>query len=332
MTITKLSDVIIPGTNQGQYAAGIIARKSIQKSALFRSGIITQINDEAVGLGLALEKGGKFVNVPFRNPLTGAEQMLNDNNDLVINKFTYGIEIAALNARAQVYGVTDLAVDFSKDDPMGQLTDAWSDYWVERYQVQLINVLNGALGSTGMAGNGTDVSGTSGAGGVISAGGFVAASRKLGDQSSRLVAISMHSAVMTALILQDLIVYIPGSDQGALIPTYMGKEVIEDDGMPYDPATGIATMYLFARGAIAFQEGLPKVAAEVDRASLTNGGQEWMVSRKRYLMHPRGLAWNTAATTADPTPNNAELATTTNWTPVISPKEIGIVKYRFRVA
>jgi hypothetical protein len=329
MTILKLADMLIPGSSGAREVAGMIQRRTLQKSALFRSGIIARANDAAVASTLALEKGGYFTSVDFRNPLSGAEQIMNDTKDLVINKISYGRQFAAVYERANSWGVTDLGVDLSGDDPMADIVDQLSDYWAERYQIQLINILNGAMPA--VEANLTDISEEVGEAGIISANNFITASRKLGDRSGKLTAVSMHSAVMTLLIQQNLIIYLPAADQGDPIPTYQGKTVIEDDGMPFDPVTGIATMYLYGRGAISFQEGTPKTPLETDRASLTNGGQEWIVNRKKYIMHPNGISWNIDADLVDPTPNNAELADPDNWEMVYDPKEIGIAQFTFRV-
>jgi len=334
MAITKLSDVIIPGSTVGVTLNKLIKKKSIERSAFFRSGFVTDSADPEVALQLGdeLDKGGKFITAKFRNRPNDAEQILADTKDLVVNKFTYGTQSTPVMARGQSYGITDMAVDLGGDDPLNDMAEFWADYWIKRQQIVLINVLNGALGAASAAGNVYDISALSGASAVISANAFIVASNKLGDQSDQIVSVAMHSAFYTSLLLQNLITFLPVSGQGKPIPQYLDKTVIVDDGLPYDAGTGIGTLFLGKRGAVTYQEAGLKTPIEVERQALVNSGQEYSVSRKKYIMHPNGFNWNTAATTTDPTPNNAELATTTNWTRVYSAKEVGIIAFKAKAA
>lgn len=334
MTITKLSDLIIPGTTVGVTLNKLIKKKLIDRSAFFRSGFVSNSADPDVGLQLGdeLDKGGKFVTGKFRNRPNDPEQILNDTKDLVVNKFTYGSQSTPVFARGQVYGDTDMAVDLGGDDPLEDIAEFWAEYWLPRQQIVLMNVLQGALGAASASGNVYDISGNAGADAIISAKSFIIASNRLGDRSDQIVTVSMHSAFYLQLLLQNLITFLPVSGQGAPIPQYLNKTVIVDDGMPYDAVTGIGTLYLGKRGAVTYQEAGLKTPFEVERQALVNSGQEYAVSRKKYIMHPNGFSWNTATATADPTPNNAELATSTNWTRPYAAKEVGIIAFKAKAA
>ena len=332
MTITKLSDVLIPGSLAGVEVNNLIKKKTLAKNAFFRSGIIGTQLDPTANVALNVPDGGKFVSVKFRNALTGAEQIADDTADGVINKVTYGSLNVPIFDRFNAFGVTDLAVDLGGDDPMDDIAEGLADYWTERFQIQMINILNGAMSAASISNNVYDISGNTGAAAVISPTSFILASQKLGDLSSKITAVAMHSAVYAQLLIQNLIQFVPSAEQGKLIATYLDKEVIVDDGMPFNAGTGVATIYLFTKGAVAYQEGTPKTPVEVDRNSLINSGQEWIVSRKKYIMSPVGFNWNTGLSTAAPTPTNSELATGGNWTAIYNPKEIGIVKFVAKIA
>ena len=335
MTITKLSDVIIPGSTVGVTLNKLIKKKLIDRSAFFRSGFVSDSADEKIGLQLGSDfgdNGGKFVTAKFRNRPNDPEQIMNDTKDLVVNKFTYGLQSTPIMERAQSYGITDMAVDLGGDDPLNDIAEFWAEYWLPRQQVVLINVLNGALGAASASGNVYDISVNSGAAAVISANAFIIASNKLGDQSDQIVSVAMHSAFYTQLLLQNLITFLPAAGQGKPIPQYLDKTVIVDDGLPYDSGTGIGTLFLGKRGAVTYQEASLKTPIELERQALVNSGQEYSVSRKKYIMHPNGFNWNTAAATVDPTPSNAELATSANWTRVYSAKEVGIIAFKAKAA
>jgi hypothetical protein len=107
----------------------------------------------------------------------------------------------------------------------------------------------------------------------------------------------------------------------------MGHYLIVDDNMP--KAGGVYTTYIFGQGAIAFAERPPKVPVEAGRDALTNGGQDYIVHRRQFVLHPRGIKWK--GTPAKQTPDDAELATTTNWERVYEAKNIKLVAFRHKL-
>jgi hypothetical protein len=157
---------------------------------------------------------------------------------------------------------------------------------------------------------------------------FIDALGTLGDAEGGIVAVGVHSATYRLMKKQNLIEFIPDSNGVVNIPTYMGKRVIVDDGMPV--SNGVYTTYLFGAGAIGYGEGTPKVPLETERNALIAGGQEYIVSRRHFILHPRGIQWD--GTPSADTPSNAELATAGNWGRVYEPKNIRIVRFVHRNA
>jgi hypothetical protein len=84
----------------------------------------------------------------------------------------------------------------------------------------------------------------------------------------------------------------------------------------------VYTSYLFGRGAIARGNGQPPVPVETDRNSLS--GEDYLVTRRHYILHPRGVAFANASVVGA-SPTNAELATATNWNRVYSKKNIRLI-------
>jgi len=69
------------------------------------------------------------------------------------------------------------------------------------------------------------------------------------------------------------------------VPTYLGKRVIVDDGLP--AADGVYTTYIFGEGAFGLGEGAAPVPTEFDRDSLA--GDDIMINRRHFILHPRGV-------------------------------------------
>lgn len=320
MAASVLTDVVVPSVFR-QY----MIERTAELSALFQSGIVATVPDLALG-----GEGGAQIQMPFWQDLAGDDQILTTGANLSVSAFTADKDIAVLNGRALVYGIKDLAAALAGDDPIDSLASLYADKWARRMQACAISTLNGAMGALALespAVNTLDISALSGALAVFDGEAFIDALGQLGDAETRLTAVGVHSATYQLMKKQDLIEFIRDS-QGAEIPFYMGKRVIVDDGMPV--SNGVYTTYLFGAGALGYGEGMPKVPVETERNALVGGGEEYLVSRRHFVMHPRGVKWT--GTPSANTPTNAELATTGNWERVYEAKNIRIVRFVHRVA
>jgi len=320
MAASVLSDVVVP-----ELWRDYMIERTSEKSDFFQSGIVATVPE----LNMAGE-GGQQVQMPFWQDLAGDDQLLTTGSDLTVTAFTAEKDVAVLNARALVYGIKDLAAALAGSDPLSELADLYADKWARRWQQALISTINGAMGALAAespAVNTLDISSLSGAAAVFDGEAFIDALGELGDQETRLTAVAVHSATYRLMKKQDLIEFIRDS-QGQEIPTYMGKRVIVDDGMPV--TSGVYTTYLFGPGAIGYGEGTPKVPVATDRDELVGGGEEYLVSRRHFVLHPRGVKWT--GTPSGDTPTNAELATTGNWSRVYEAQNVRIVRFVHRVA
>jgi hypothetical protein len=313
MAATKISDVIVPDVFNPY-----VVERTAEKSALYQSGII----QSDAQLNALAQSGGTLLQMPFWADLTGDDEVLSDTGSLTAGAITASKDIARLHMRGRAWGVNDLAKALSGDDPMGVVGDLVADYWARRMQAALIKTLDGVFASATMAGNLHDITAVTGAD-TFTGEHFIDATHKLGDAENLLTAIMVHSATYASMRKQNLINFIPNSQGVYDIPTYMGKRVIVDDGLPIVSTTNYTT-YLFGAGAIGYGEGAPPVPTETDRDSLA--GEDYLITRKHFLLHPRGVKWNEASVAGD-SPTNAELATAANWTRVYENKNIRIVKF-----
>lgn len=255
---TKIEDVIVP-----EVFNRYVIERTAELSALYQSGIVVK-DPELDALATA---GGKLINMPFWQDLTGEDEVLSDSESLETDKITAGQDVAALLMRGKAWKVNDLSKALSGDDPMRAIGDLVAAYWARRQQATLLSVLKGVFGATTtkMGDNSLDISAETGNAAAFTGETFLDASYKLGDAEEKLTAIAVHSSVYANLRKQNLIEFLLDSNN-TKIPTYMGKRVIVDDGMPN--SGGVFTSYIFGQGAIGLGNGAAPVPTETDRDAL----------------------------------------------------------------
>ena len=316
MAITRIADVIVP-----QVFNPYVIQRTAELSALSQAGIIS--NDRQ--LDALATAGGKLINMPFWNDLTGDDEVLSDSSALTPEKITASQDVAALFMRGKAWSTNDLAKALSGDDPMAAIGDLVAGYWARRRQALLFSMLKGVFAAATMSGNVKDISALTGTDCNIGGASFVDALYTLGDAAGKITAVAMHSAVYAALSKQDLISTIKNSD-GMEFETYMGRKVIVDDGCPV--ATGVYTTYLFGEGAIGLGNGAAPVPTETDRDSLA--GDDILINRQHFVLHPRGVKF-TASSVAGASPTNAECEAAANWNRVYENKNVRIVKFVHKI-
>ena len=317
MAKTQIADIIVP-----EVFNPYVIQRTAALSALSQAGIISN-SPELDKLALA---GGKLINMPYWNDLTGDDEVLSDSGALTPEKITAGQDVAALFMRGKAWSTNDLAKALAGSDPMAAIGDLVAAYWARRRQALLFSMLKGVFASTTMAAEQVlDVSAVSG-GDTLTGNTFIDALTLLGDAAGKITAVGMHSASYASLQKLNLIDIIPDSQGVVNIPTYMGKRVIVDDGCPV--ATGVYTTYLFGEGAIGLGNGAAPVPTETDRDSLA--GDDILINRQHFVLHPRGIKFNNASV-AGSSPTNVEAETATNWAKVYETKNIRIIKFIHKI-
>lgn len=317
MAATKIADIIVPEVFDPYFI-----QRTTELSALFTSGIIQTV----AGLSVLGARGGTTIVMPYWEDLTGEEEILSDSAPLGVDKITTEQDVAVLHARGKAWGVNDLAKALAGDDPMAAIGDAVARWWSRRFQALILKTLEGVFAAASMAGNISDISAAGGDAAVASGDTVVDAMFKLGDQNGQLAAFAMHSATVALFVKQGLIEFRNDADGNPTLPFYMGKRVIMDDTMPV--SSGVYTSYLFGMGAIGYADAGAPVPSETDRDSLA--GEDILINRRHFVMHPRGVAW--IGTPSGVAPTNAELATGTNWQRRYENKAIRIVQFKHRIA
>jgi len=329
MAKTMISDVIIPSVFE-KY----VIERTATLSAFGASGIV---ESDPYFDGLAAG-GGNTVEMPFWQDVNPTRQILADNAELAVNKIGASKDIARIQLDANAWSVNDLAKILSGDDPMGALVALVGDYWIRVDQGLIVSSLKGIFAAGSMAGNKLTLASETIAGQSASTrlngATFVDATVKLGDRGDRLTAVAMHSATEAALRKLDLIDFIPESEGKPQIRVFQGRRVIVDDGLPVRAGTTdglVYTTYLFGSGAFGRGQALLNTPLQAGNGT---EGVEWerkglasdtnFINRRRFLLHPRGVRFNSAAV-AGTSPTNAELENAANWTRVFESKNVRIV-------
>ena len=321
MAKTVIADVIVP-----EVFNPYVIERTAELSAFYQSGIIAR-NPE---LDRLASSGGKLINMPFWEDLTGDDEVLSDTDALTVGKITAAQDVAALLTRGRAWSVNDLAKALSGDDPMAAIGDLVAAYWARRFNVILIKTLDGIFGhdDTEMDTNQHDISAGAGEAAVIDARTAVDAIYKLGDNADKLTGFAMHSATVAKLTKDDLIETIPPSEGKPAVRTFLGKPVVVDDGLPVS-GDGVYTTYIFGAGAFGWGEGGAPVPVETARDALA--GDDILIHRRHFILHPRGVAFQNASV-AGATPSNIELTNYQNWKRVYEPKNVRIVQFKHKLA
>lgn len=314
---TRIADVIVP-----EVFNPYVIQRTAELSALSQAGIISN-NSELDSLASA---GGKLINMPFWNDLTGNDEVLSDTGALVPEKITASQDVAVLFMRGKAWSTNDLAKALSGSDPMAAIGDLVAGYWARRRQALLFSILKGVFASASMSELVLDVSALGVGKDTLTGNTFIDAQTLLGDAAGKITAVGMHSASYASLQKQNLIVYIPNSQGVVDIPTYLGKRVIVDDGCPV--ATGVYTTYLFGEGAIGLGNGSAPVPTETDRDSLA--GDDILINRQHFVLHPRGVKFTNTSVVGS-SPSNTEAETATNWSKVYEKKNIRLIKFVHKI-
>lgn len=302
MAITFVTDVVVP-TIFTPYTQQLTETKSrlIQSGALARDSML----DEHLG------GGGKTFNSP-------SWQDLPDDADVVAtgitgqsaatpNDIPTSTEVAVRLSRNQSWGSADLAAALAGEDPMEAIADRVSSYWARRLQSAFLATMVGVFADNDANDSGdytNDITGSFVDGVTnFSAEAVIDTLVTAGDSAEDLTMVMMHSVVYARAQKNNLIDFVPDSEGRVRIPTFLGREVIVDDGLPV--ATNDYQTFLFGAGAVRLGMGTPKVGTETDRSPLANNGagEETLTSRVEWAIHPAGHAYT--GTAPDGGPSNA---------------------------
>lgn len=310
--VTRISDVVVP-----EIFTPYVQNLTTEKSRLINSGAVVVDGR----FGPLLSGGGLTFNEPsFKDLDNDAENTSTDDPSThsTPNKIGTATEIQVRMSRNNSWSSMDLTAALAGVDPMDAIANRVADYWTRRLQLAFVATVNGIFAQNDLASptNATqydmthNISGSAYSAGVtdFSAEAFIDASLTMGDSMEELSMIMVHSVVYGRMQKNNLIDFIPDSMGKVNIPTFLGRQVIVDDGVTN--SGGVFQNWLFGAGAMKFGAGNPKVPTETKREPTAGngGGQDILFNRVEWVMHPAGNAY--VGTPAAGGPSNA--ATTNN--------------------
>lgn len=329
--MTQLKDVIIP-----ELFNPYVVNRTKELSEIFKSGIAVS-NSEFDRLA---SEAAPIHSMPFFEDLTGESEPIIEGNDLTAKQIKSNKDVSTTIRRANMWAATDLAAALSGTDPMKAIGDLVASFWARDTQKELVAVLKGVFGNykdsedktvTPLKDHILDISGMSTqAAKRISASAFIDALQLLGDAQGSLTSVVMDSATKAYLKKQNLI-ETERDSSSVEFSTYQDRRVIVDDGCPV--ADGVHTAYIFGEGAVAYGVGNPVgfVPTETERDGKKASGIDYLVSRRTFILHPRGIKWTDKAREHLETPTREELANAVNWERVYEPKQIRMVAFKYRI-
>jgi len=330
MSTTRLANVI--------YGAAFLPTVILQTASLStirNSGIASTDAD----IQKFANGPGDIVQMPFWSDLAGSSNVSSDDPAVlaVPQNLSQGQDIARKLRRNIGWETANLVAAVIAEDPALVLAKRIGNYWNLEEQRLLVAELNGVFAAASMAGSINDVASADGNNPatrvVFDAETAADSYALLGDAGTSITGVMMHSRVFWNLHAARAIEYGVDPVTGLAFTRWDGKDVIVSDSLPRvagGTSGFIYTSYLFGRGAIAYAEatgaGGPKTPVEIASVAAAGNGEgiETFWYRRHWVMHPRGVKFN-SSTTVGNSPTDAELALGTNWERVYDPKQIRIV-------
>lgn len=321
MAATRVSDIIVP-----EVFNNYVIQETIKKSALIGAGIAQ--SDQRV----TVPDGGDTVNLPLFNDLTGDPEAIQSDSTLTPDKIDTGKDVARILMFGKAWSSEDLAAELAGADPMKAIASKVANYWTIQEQKIALAALDGVFADNDANDDGDLINDIANEdvdtdeAEELDGDAILDSKQLLGDAKDKLTALAVHSQVHTNLQKKQLIQYDPEADADIGFGTYLGHSLVVDDEVPTEEADTSGTKYtsyLFARGAFGYEDGQPKTPTETDRNSLK--GEDILINRKKFIMHPRGFAWQEGDVDGE-MPTLTELADATNYDRVYPRKLARVVK------
>lgn len=329
--------------NPQAFGAYVNRIPNVTKTELAKSGAVG--TNEQARAALSNQTGSLYARIPYFGRIGGDTSQNNDGNTDIASSNTTTYEQGFVTA-SRMDGWTERS--FSKNitagvDFMDNVASQVADYKMEVKQAMLLAILSGVFG---MKTTGTDVAakaakefidkhtyditGNSGDDALVGAATLNQAIQKAcGDNKNIFKLAIMHSEIATRLENMKLLKYLTQTDGEGIqrdlaIATWNGRLVLIDDNMPTEEvaASGTGetaveaytayTTYILGTGAIILDDIGDSIPYEMSRDPKTNGGQDTLYVRDRYICGVDGISFEKPASITA-SASNTDLATGTNW-------------------
>lgn len=309
---------------------------TMASSKLWMSGLINKSN---AMLNAVIQASGTIVDMPFWDDLpdTVDAQDNDGNTDIITQKMESDIQRAVKLYKMVSFGVNDFAALLAGSDPMGRISARYGEWWAREMERNVVNpTLKGVFASPSMAAKTINVSrataGNPTAANRLTPDSAIDARALLGDAGNHLKTIYVHSDIYwTSMVKSNYsgVTTVPFAEQGKEIETWMGFKTVYTDSIELipdanNPGKFIYPCYLGADGSFIYAEGKDKVPAEKWRDPKVKGGEEELIQRRNFTLHPQGFHFDGTATKKGAT--KAQLADGASWSAVYDNKNLPLVR------
>lgn len=344
--------------NPQAFGAYVNRIPNVTKNELAKSGAVG--TNQNAHDALANQTGSLYARVPYFGRIDGSTSQNNDGGTDITSTSTTTYEQGFVVA-SRMDGWTEKS--FSKNitagvDFMDNVAAQIADYKMDVRQAMLLAILKGVFsmsttGSTVAAKAAKEfldkhvynITANAGDDALVGAATLNKAIQKAGgDNKNIFKLVIMHSEVATNLENMKLLKYMTYTDADGIerelaLATWNGRTVLVDDNMPTEDVAKAGdveaytayTTYVLGEGAIILDDIGDAVPYEMSRDPKTNGGQDTLYVRDRYICGVDGISFEKPATITA-SASNTDLETGANWniindgTKAIPHKAIAIAK------
>lgn len=263
----------------------------------------------------ALQNGGNFFSAPFYKPLDIEPANYDGKTDVPFKEVTGGLQSGVVFGRTQGYRTRDFASDITSADPMGNIVSKVGNAWNRYNEKVLKSVLDAVLGV--VTENVQQVEDTGNETLVANLNTGIATIYGSGRVNAKALVMSALTAVKFENI--GLLHYRKGVDARGIetrtnIADLLGYTVVISESVG-------ERIYVLGEGAILTADPKLKHGIELDRDPVKNGGEDYLITRQRNVLHPNGLSFKKP--TSD-SPTDADLGNKANYTKIFDAKDIYI--------
>ena len=334
--------------NPQAFGAYVKRIPNVAKNELAKSGAVG--SNEQARAALGSQTGSLYARIPYFGRIDGSTSQNNDGATDIASTNTTTYEQGFVVA-SRMDSWTERS--FSKNitagvDFMDNVAAQIAEYKFEVRQAMLLAILEGVYG---MKTEGDtvaetsakefvekhtyDISGETGEAAMVGAATLNKAIQKAcGDNKNIFKLAIMHSEVATNLENMKLLKYLTYTDADGIerelaLATWNGRTVLIDDNMPVEG--GKYTTYVLGQGSIILDDIGDSVPYEMSRDPKTNGGQDTLYVRDRYICGVDGISFEkpasiTASASNDDLKNGENWAIINDGTQAIPHKAIAIAK------
>jgi len=296
--------------------------------------------------------GGNFGTLPFYKDLEGTISNYDGGTDIYKNKTKDGSQNFVVYGRAVSFGAEDFINDFTAADPLAHILNRIQNFWGKDTQKIVLGILDAVLGITGTGDfadwelHKKDVSSSTAT--VTDANKLTPttlrdlAVQANGDKADGYALAIMHSAVANTLSQFAVLDYFKFNDANGLerdvkVARSGNMLVIVFDGVTTETATIdlgsgataehlVYSTYCLGRGALLYARAGVNRPSSVERDEHKNGGEEYLVTRKRECIHPNWFSFYMEDLPISP--EDTDLFDSANWRIRGIPKNIFIARIK----